>query len=105
MARDGLPAQMIRFIGNWLTNRKLSVRIGKTIGSSINLKSGVPQGSVLSPILWNYWLGDAPSTINPHAQLSLYADDIALWISHRQASRAIKILNEEIKNLINRCYS
>jgi hypothetical protein len=58
LARDGVPAQIIRFLGNWITDRSLVVRIGRELSKSVNLRSGVPQGSVISPLIWNYWLGD-----------------------------------------------
>jgi hypothetical protein len=100
LARDGVPAQIIRFLGNWITDRSLVVRIGRELSKSVNLRSGVPQGSVISPLIWNYWLGDCPTTASPHAYTALYADDIALWVSHPQISHLIRILNSEIGRLV-----
>ena len=100
MAKDGVPAKVIRFVGNWLLGRMLKVRIGREYSRNIPLKSGVPQGSVISPLLWNYWLGDCPATISPHAFSALYADDVALWVSHPSYRTLIRIVNEEIKNLV-----
>jgi hypothetical protein len=100
LARDGVPAQILRLIGNWITDRTLMVRIGKELSRVIRLRSGVPQGSVISPLIWNYWLGDCPMTLSPHAYTALYADDIALWVSHPQVTKLIRILNSEIGRLV-----
>jgi len=100
LAKDGVPAQIIRFVGSWLLERELKVRIGKEYSRNIALRSGVPQGSVISPLLWNYWLGDCPAVKSPHAFSALYADDVALWASHPSYRTLIKIINAEIKNLV-----
>merc|ERR1711911_506036 len=100
LAKDGVPAQIIRFVGSWLLERELKVRIGKEYSRNIALRSGVPQGSVISPLLWNYWLGDCPAVKSPHAFSALYADDVALWASHPSYRTLLKIINAEIKNLV-----
>ena len=46
LAKDGVPAQIIRFLGNWLMGWQLKVRIGKEYSNLVQLGSGVPQGSV-----------------------------------------------------------
>ena len=101
MAKDGIPAQIIRFIGNWLLERQLNVRIGKECSEYVLLRSGVPQGSVISPLLWNYWLGDCPAVQNAHAYSALYADDVALWVSYPNIHKLMKIANEEIRHLVD----
>ena len=100
MARDGVPAQVIRFLGNWLLDRHLKVRIGREYSRRVKLRSGVPQGSVISPLLWNYWLGDCPAVRNAHAHTGLYADDVALWALHPSVVKLIRMVNEEIRQLV-----
>jgi hypothetical protein len=101
MASDGIPAQLIRLFGSWLENRSLKVRIGKEFSGEVPLQSGVPQGSVISPLLWNYWIGDCPKTKHNSAFQSFYADDLSLWVSHVSGIAGIKILNDEIKRLVD----
>ena len=40
---------------------------------------GLPQGSVLSPTLFNLFLADLPSTLDNDTEVAQYADDISLW--------------------------
>ena len=61
--KDGLPAIFIRFLRSWLYKRTMKIRLGTTLSRTILLDSGVPQGSVLAPNIWNYNTGDIPTTI------------------------------------------
>ena len=97
--KDGLPIRMIRFLHNWITNRRLCVKAGTELSDQIYTKSGVPQGSVLSPLIWNYWIGDCPSPNNPHVQTALYADDLAIMCTHPNVDKNIEILQEEVYRL------
>ena len=71
------------------------------MSDEVLLASGVPHGSVISPFLWNYWLGDCPTTNHKAAHLSFYADDLSLWISHVSGIKSLDILNDEIRRLVN----
>ena len=61
--KDGLPAIFIRFLRSWLYKRTMKIKLGTTLSRTILLDSGVPQGSVLAPNIWNYNTGDIPTTI------------------------------------------
>jgi hypothetical protein len=46
------------------------------------MRAGVPQGSVLSPTLYNMYINDAPQT--PGVHLALFADDTCLYTTDRR---------------------
>ena len=97
--KDGLPGRVIRFLRAWLNNRQLRVRIGQTCSNTVQLDSGVPQGSVLAPLVWNYYTGDIPSTISSHSSTAVYADDTSTATSHRNLDTAVSLAQEEIWQL------
>ena len=64
---------------SFLTGRKFKVNIADTQSPSYSIPFGVPQGAVISPLLYNIYTCDAP-TLND-CQRTFYADDTALYSS------------------------
>ena len=62
---------------DYLTDRTQKVVINGKESQSIPVISGIPQGSVLGPILFNIYINDLPSTVDSH--MKLFADDIKLY--------------------------
>ena len=82
--RGNLPI----FVYNFLQDRTFSVKLpGNVISDVFVQENGVPQGSVLSPILFCIMINDILSTtpIPRNLKYSLYADDCALWHSSPNA--------------------
>ena len=68
--------RMVNMIMELVRNRSFTLTTGDSKRSRLRLlKNGVPQGSVLAPLLFNIYTHDLPSTIS---KKYLYADDLAL---------------------------
>ena len=70
---------LLRFIANYLSGRKQCVVIGGSISSTVSVSSGVPQGSILGPILFVLFLNDIVSGLDPGTNILMYADDTKIW--------------------------
>jgi hypothetical protein len=74
--RDGA----LQWIRSYLANRTQAVKIGNVISSSLPLQHGVPQGSVLGPLLFVLYLTGIEAIIRAHnLKYKVYADDIQLY--------------------------
>ena len=74
----GIDQATIKWIKSFLENRNQNVVLDGVISSSAQVLSGVPQGSVLEPLLFLAYINDMPETIN-HSETLLFADDTILF--------------------------
>ncbi|XP_045495601.1 uncharacterized protein LOC123694256 [Colias croceus] len=80
MLQLSLPERMIHFIFNLLMLRTIQVRSSKDTPTRLVFK-GLPQGSVLSPLLYSIYTWDLDKSIPSYCSVLQYADDIALYAS------------------------
>ena len=73
----GIQGNILNWIENFLSDRSQYVKINNNISSFLKVTSGVPQGSVLGPVLFIYFINDLPDTsICP---TKIFADDTKLF--------------------------
>ena len=69
---------LIRWTKGFLVNRRHQVRVNSEYSSFMPVTSGIPQGSVLGPLLFVIYINDLPMYIEKFADCSLFADDAKL---------------------------
>ncbi|GFV06516.1 RNA-directed DNA polymerase from mobile element jockey [Trichonephila clavipes] len=77
MMRLGFSDQLIKIIHSYLNSREFRIRIEKSLCTPRPILSGVPQGSLLGPKLFNLYISDIPKAAEVH--LAMYADDSAIF--------------------------
>ena len=82
-----------------LTNRMQYVVVNGVASKPLSVISGVPQGSVLGPLLFLIFInGIAELPLSPESKLVMYADDILLYRPIRQASD-YQLLQQDVEAL------
>lgn len=76
-----------------LSNRTFVVHLGERHSKPRRLNDGLPQGSVLAPILFNLYISDLPNTI---LRKFIYADDITLAVQNNKFEVTEKIFSEDL---------
>ena len=74
----GLKGRLPNFISNFLSDRSFNVRIGSTLSDTFEQEQGVPQGSILSPTLFNIKINNIVKCVND-TDSSLYVDDFGIF--------------------------
>ena len=79
LRKIGISGRMLGWLQSYLLDRKFAVQYNGAMSSTRPIKTGVPQGGLLSPLLFNVLMSDLP--VEDGIQMSLYADDIAIFAS------------------------
>jgi hypothetical protein len=92
-----IPMVFIKLIWSFLTDRKFYVTVAGERSAKCGVPSGVPQGAVLSPTLFNIFTSDFPALTD--VQLALFTDDPALFSTHAKADVIIDRLETALNTV------
>ena len=86
----GLPPCFARWTPSFLSDRRACVVFQYHKSRSFRVRPGVPQGSVLGPVLFSLFINDLPASLPSSVSCSLYADDLAIWSSSPSVPTAVE---------------
>ena len=96
----GISNETLCWIESFLNNRSQRVKIGKTLSNKKKVLSGVPQGSVLGPILFLLFINDLPDGIDSYVKL--FADDSKIY-RHIKSEHDPEIIQGDLNSLMEWC--
>lgn len=91
----GIENLELEWFKDYLTNRKQVVGYQNVMSDFQSITSGVPQGSILGPLLFILLVNDLPSTV-ARCTLLMYADDTVLFYSAKDVNVIEEKLNEDL---------
>lgn len=98
MIKYDFPLHLTRIIYASLKDRYFRVGIGRELSKPMTIPWGVPQGSSLSPTLYNIYISDIPQDTS--ASLTLYADDTVLIANDRIVSKVTEKIQTSAEKII-----
>ena len=74
----GIKGCLLSWLSDYLTNRKQQVLVKGCTSKPLPVTSGVPQGSILGPLLFIWYINDLPDSVSNDMLVYLFADDTKL---------------------------
>ena len=94
----GIRGIAIHWLSNYLTNRKQYVNVDGHSSNLLDVTCGVPQGSILGPILFLIYINDI-CNVSDLLKFVLFADDTNIFCSGNSPVELQVILNQELSKL------
>lgn len=90
----------VKLMYSYLTDRMQAVVCNNKISDFLPTTRGVPQGSILGPLLFSLYVNELPS-VAKHCSIHMYADDVQMYLSCRLGliDHCVNHVNEDLENI------
>ena len=95
----GIRGSLLKWFTDYITGRKQAVVIKGKMSGYRPIGAGVPQGSVLGPLLFLIYINDIVKDI--HCNVKLFADDTSMYLALEDAVERSRILNLDLEKIVN----
>ena len=95
----GIRGTALDWFKSYLSDRKQYVVYNNTKSECLDIKCGVPQGSILGPLLFLLYVNDIVN-VSDALLLLLYADDTNAFLSGTNIDNMIEVMNQELSKLV-----
>ena len=104
LEKYGLSPAVISWCRNYLSDRKQCVKLNEEVSETTGVSYGVPQGSILGPLLFIIYVNDVFMHFNENdPKILLYADDTVLYYAHTQLKELECIMSTGLRRLYEWC--
>ena len=97
LKRAGITGSLLSWFTNYLSNRSQTVVLRGACSSRKSIKAGVPQGSILGPLLFLVYINDIVEDI--HCKIRPFADGTRLYIIVDNPAEAAQMLNSDMEKI------
>ena len=96
----GIENRSLRLLLDYLTNRKQRTNIGSSFSPGCDINTGVPQGSILCPLLFNIFINDLFYLLT-NSEVCNFADDNTLYSSNKNLKHVFSNLKYDLRNVLD----
>ena len=101
IATYGIKGTAHRWLESYLSNRTQCCCVNGKLSSPSIMKTGIPQGSGLGPLLFLIFINDLPKCLNAGTKPDMFADDTQIATSSDDIKVITETLNRDLNNVAN----
>ena len=98
LRKSGIGGPLLQWFHSYLLNRQQRVVINGVTSAWKEIRSGVPQGSVLGPLLFLIYINDITNVVKD-CKIRLYADDTCLFLEVADRESTAKLIDQDLKRI------
>ena len=104
LTKYGLNEEAVRWFKSYLSDRRQQCLVNGHLSSSRLIKCGVPQGSILGPLLFIIYINDLPDCLK-YSKPRMYADDTNITTTGKSITETIQVTNSDLENITEWLYA
>ena len=97
LKQNGISGNLLNIFEDFLRNRKQRVVLNGQTSNWENIHAGVPQGSILGPLLFLIYINDLAENLSSNPKL--FADDTSLFSAVRDLNTSANEINDDLKKI------
>lgn len=95
----GIRGKVLNWFKSYIFDRKQRTSVNGVLSDERNVNFGVPQGSVLGPILFILYINDLKQHLGQQCEIRMFADDTMLYVVDKSMENMERRLNSAMKSL------
>ena len=99
MNKMGIRGRFYNWVLDFISERRFKVKVGSEVSDELKIVNEIPQGSAISPVLFNIMINDIFMNLDRRIGSALYADDGAIWARGRDTTTVMNTIKQAVRNV------